>query len=562
LAGAHWIMTEDGRSAQVDHIDPYFTSLAFTDVWTPSDKLLVNLGARVDDFRYDLNNTAQGYPARAFWFNAFNNEYCGAPAQDPVSRWNAATGAFGPCPTGYKPMTDPGVGLVNSVPGSLSQWVVQPRIAGTYTLGPDTVLRASAGKYARAASTSAQEVNVVQQDLPTQLAPFYRLGYHTPFHLNVPDESDNFDVSWEQRIKDTPLSFKISPFYRSTRNQVQYFATDPATGVGTGLNVGTQHSSGVEISLQGGNLARDGLSFQLSYTYTESKIKYSQISNGVSVLDSFNAAIEQFNSYTQACAGAATNAQRCGSGAYAGNAVPVFHNPGGVTVENPYYGDAAQPLIDRNGWYTTYDFIPSAFNNANGFAVPDVATLILSYKHRRFSVTPNVTYSAGSFYGSPLSWGGYVPQSCTQNPRLTPAAPGASCDGEYVTPSGATQSPGVIFMPDPYTGRFDSLGSLRQPWQLSVNLQANYEINARVSLTMIASNLFNACFQRGYAWDDSNFCMYSNLPSNILAPAGNFLAAPPVQLKYPYGPWSNQNEVGYTAVKQPFQLTFDLNVRL
>jgi len=56
--------------------------------------------------------------------------------------------------------------------------------------------------------------------------------------------------------------------------------------------------------------------------------------------------------------------------------------------------------------------------------------------------------------------------------------------------------------------------------------------------------------------------MYSNLPSNILAPAGNFLTTPPVQLKYPYGPWSNQNEVGYTAVKQPFQLTFDLHIRL
>ncbi|MBV8117620.1 MAG: hypothetical protein JOZ01_06555, partial [Candidatus Eremiobacteraeota bacterium] len=44
--------------------------------------------------------------------------------------------------------------------------------------------------------------------------------------------------------------------------------------------------------------------------------------------------------------------------------------------------------------------------------------------------------------------------------------------------------------------------------------------------------------------------------------AGNFLGAPPTELKYPYGPWSNQNEVGYTAVKQPFQLTVDLNLRL
>ena len=77
-------------------------------------------------------------------------------------------------------------------------------------------------------------------------------------------------------------------------------------------------------------------------------------------------------------------------------------------------------------------------------------------------------------------------------------------------------------------------------------------------------------YQRGYAWDNPHFCIYSNLSSNILAPAGNFLGtnaagiptAVPVQLRYPYGVWTNQNEVGYTPVLQPFQLTVNLNVKL
>jgi outer membrane receptor protein involved in Fe transport len=561
LAGAHWVMTEDGRSAQVDTVAPYFTSLALADVWTPNDRLLINLGARMDEFQYHLNNTAAGYPARAFWFNAFNNENCGAPATNPISRWNESTDTFGSCPAGYQPLTTPGVGLVNSVPSSVTYWEFSPRVGLTYTLNTNTVLRASLGKYVRAPATSAQEVNAVQQDLPDEISPFYKLGYLTPYHPNEPDTSSNYDFSWEQRIKGTNLSFKLSPFYRSTRNQVQYFATDPATGVGTGLNVGTQQSSGVEFSFQGGDFSKDGLSFQLSYTYTSSKIKYSTTANNVSVLDSFNSAIEQYNSYTKACAGSAANSTMCGGGVYAGNAVPVFHN-GGATVDNPYYASAPEALIDRNGWFTTYDFIPTAFNNANGFAVPDVATLVVNYKHSRFSVTPNLTYTSGSSYGSPLSWPGYVPQSCYQSPALTPSAPGASCNGTYTTASGSTAAPGVVFIPDPYTHRFDGLGSLLQPWQLTLNLAASYDINPRLSLTMTASNLFNACFQRGYAWDDSNICMYSNLPSNILAPAGNFLTTPPVQLKYPYGPWSNQNEVGYTAVKQPFQMTFDLHIRL
>lgn len=559
-AHAHWVMTENGNAAQFDGVRPYFSSLALTDVWTPDDRLLVNLGARVDNFQYNFDNTVNGFPARAFWFNAFNNENCGAPAQNPVSRWNGQS--FGPCPAGFKPMTDPGVGLVNQVPASSSYWQVSPRVAATFTLDADNVLRASAGRYVRAAETSSQEFDDRQQDLADQIAGFYKLGYTTPYHQLLPDSSWNYDLSWEHHFKGTGISFKMSPFFRATTNQVQNFAIDPATGITTAVNVGSQQSAGVELSLQDGDFARNGLAFSLSYTYTDSRIKYAPISNGVSVLDNLNAAIEQYNSYTRGCAGAASNSAICGGGLYPGNAKPVFVNPGGVHVANPYYSGGLQPLLDRNGWFTTYDVIPTAFASANGFAVPNVATLVLNYKHDRFTITPNLTYSSGSFYGSPLVWPGYVPQSCTHNPALNPVAPGASCSGSYTNASGTTISPGVIFLPDPYTHQFDSLGALRQPWQLTLNLQASYEVNEHATVTMTASNLFNQCFQRGYAWDDSNICMYSNLPSNILAPAGNFLGAPPVQLKYPYGAWSNQNEVGYTAVKQPFQLTVNLNLRL
>lgn len=558
-AGAHWVMTEDGRAAQFDGVRPYFGSLAMTDVWTPNDKLLVNLGAREDNFRYSFDNTVAGFPARAFWFNAFNNENCGAPAQNPVSRWNGSS--FGPCPAGYQPMTVPGVGLSNTVPASTSYWVFSPRVAGTYTLDRDNVLRASAGRYVRAAATSSQEIDDRMQDLPDQIAGFYKLGYTTPYHQNLPDSSWNYDVSWEHHFRGTQLSFKVSPFYRATSNQVQYFAIDPATGIVAGVNVGKQVSTGVELSLQGGDMAKNGLSFLLSYTYTDSRIKYSPVANGVSVLDSLNAAIAQYNSYTRACAGSAENSAVCGGGLYGGNAVAVFHNRHGVNVANPYFNDPLAPLIDKNAWFTTYDVIPTAFASANGFAVPDVATLVLSYKRDRLTITPNLTYNSGSFYGSPLSWPGYVPQSCRQNPASNPIAPGASCNGSY-TAHGATLTPGAIFLPDPYTHQFDSLGSLRQPWQLALNLQASYEINQHATLTVTAANLYNHCFQRGYAWDDPNICMYSNLPSNILAPAGNFLRTPPIELKYPYGPWSNQTEVGYTAVKQPFQFTADLSFRL
>ena len=50
--------------------------------------------------------------------------------------------------------------------------------------------------------------------------------------------------------------------------------------------------------------------------------------------------------------------------------------------------------------------IPSPFNAANGYEVPDVASLILNYRHGRFAVTPSLHYVDGSNYGSPLVWPG------------------------------------------------------------------------------------------------------------------------------------------------------------
>ena len=224
-------------------------------------------------------------------------------------------------------------------------------------------------------------------------------------------------------------------------------------GILAGLNVGTQESYGVEVSLQYGDFSRDGLSGLFSYTHTENRIRFSPI-NGISVIDALNTQIELYNSYTSACASVtkhSPNWQACGSGAFAGNAAPVLPNTqsgtgdqGKLKIPNPYYDGTLQPLFDTGGWYTPYDVIPSPFNAANGYEVPDVASLILNYRHRKLAVTPSLHYVDGSNYGSPLVWPGYVPQSCSAQPAKTPLTPGVSCPGG---------SAGAIFLPDPYSGQ-------------------------------------------------------------------------------------------------------------
>jgi hypothetical protein len=561
-AGARWMMTENGQSAQVDNVTPRFDSFALTDLWEPNDQIVVNLGARFDRFAYFSNNLQAGYPARQFWFNAYNDEFCGAPGKATQWTWNATTSSFGPCAPGFAPLTAPGNGLYNvGAAGSVAN-VFQPRLSFTYTLNPDSVIRGSAGRYARAEGSSYYQYNTYQQNLASFIAQFYPLGYHTPDHNIYPDTSNNFDLSLEKHVKGTQFSYKLTPFYRETSNQLQFQAINPVQGTLAGLNVGTQRSYGVELSLQYGDFSRDGFSSLFSYTHTQNQIRFSPI-NGVSVIDSLNAQIELYNSYTSACSGvtrSSANWQACGRGAYPGNAAPVLlntqsgtPNQGKLKIPNPYYRAGLQPLFDTGAWYTPYDVIPSPFNAANGYEVPDVASLILNYRHGKFAVTPSLHYVDGSNYGSPLVWPGYVPQSCSAQPTKTPLTPGKSCSGGAI---------GAIFLPDPYSSRFDNLGAFIQPAQLTLNMQMSYELSPRLTLTVQAVNLYDQCFQRGYAWDNSVTCVYSTLPSNILAPAGNFIKNPPLQLRYPYGTFFNVTEVGISSVMQPFGFFADLSLKL
>jgi hypothetical protein len=563
IAGAKWMVTENGQAAQLNDVTPDFSSIALTDLWQPNDRLVVNAGVRIDRFAYDTPDLESGYPARQFWFDAFNNEYCGKLGEPPEYAWSGD--AFTGCQAGYLPFNTPGVGLSNVGAAIYVSDVVQPRASFTYSAGNDTVIRGSYGRYARAEGSDYYQYNTVQQNLPSFLAQFYQYGYRTPDHDISPDTSNNADLSLEHRVKGTKLSYKLTPFYRNTQNQLQFQTINAEEGTYAGLNVGRQQSYGLELSVQYGDLRKNGFSELFSYTHTQSEIRFSPI-NGVSVLDSLNRQIQLYNSYTAACAGVTKNAANwvaCGSGAYAGNALANLpYQPGSPrepsTIPNPYYRAALQPLLDTSAEYAPYDLVPSPFSGANGYEVPDVATLVLNYRHDKFAVTPSLHFDDGASYGSPLVWPGYVPQSCTAPPSRTPATPGATCGGTL--PDG--QAIGAIFLPDPYTGKFDDLGAFTQPSELSANVQASYDFSPRVTLTVQAVNLYNRCYQRGYPWDNALTCEYSDLPSEILAPSGNFIKDAPVQLRYPYGTYFNCSGAGYSAVLQPFSFFADVTLRL
>ncbi len=548
LANARWLVTENGDNGQAYQATPYFYGVAVQDVWRPTDRLTINAGVRNDEYAYRLNDLSSNYPARAFWFNAFNNEFCGAPGYSPVGRsFDPGSGAVSACPAGYEPIT-----LSNSRGGSLTYGLLQPRLAGTFGVNSDTVLRASYGRYGRPAATAYQQYNTLEQNLPGFLSQFYPLGYTSPDHDIRPDYSDNFDFSLEHHFPGSSLSLKVTPFFRATSNQLQSIAIVPVGGITSGTNTGSLTARGVEFSLEQGDFGRDGFAARFSYGYTNSTIKYSPLPNGLNVIDVLNHSIQEYNSYTSACAGAANVSKTCGAGLpnTTGNAVPTFNN-NGVVIPNPYYNQAAQPLLDPKAAYAPYDIVPSNFYGANGYVVPNYATLIGHYRKNGVSVTPTLTYSSGSNYGSPLIYPGYVPQGCSAIPAGP--APGKSCG-----------SAGFLFVPDKYTGHFDAPGSLQQPAQVTLNLALSVDTGKRGTLTLTAANLYNRCFQHGYPWETPTTCVYSNLPSNILGASGNFITNPPLQVAYPYGPFLNINNVqqGQSSATQPFALFAEYSLKI
>ncbi|HLW36938.1 MAG TPA: TonB-dependent receptor, partial [Candidatus Eremiobacteraceae bacterium] len=545
-----WLVTETGYRANFNKLNPIFSAFAVNDTWKPTERLTFNIGARIENYLNKLTddtlNTASGSAARAFWFHAYNNEFCFAPGLfQPLQKINSPTDN---CAADYPLST--AVNMVNQNPTSFSHTEFEPRFGASLTADPDNVFRFSAGVYARPASTREASWNVIEENLAAFLGVnFGAYGAFTPNHDVRPDRSTNFDLSWEHHFKNSDTSFKVTPFYRSTQDQVQQTVVNALSGLFASFNTGRQTSAGVEFGLQKGNFANDGWAFNLAYTHTDSHIRFNNLANGRNVIDNMNSYVQLYNSYTSACAGAAPSTDPNSKCGIFGGVEAFATEPNGNA--NPYFNLPSQPLFDRGGSYAPYDLVPVPFAAANGYEVPDVASLIVNYKQGPFNVTPSLTYSSGSVYGAPLSWPG--PQPFT--PASLSPTPGIASVGWGVP----------LMIPDPYTGKFDGFGDFRQPSRLTLNIAFGYQVSKSVKAQLVLTNLYDHCTQRGYAWDYADVCQYSSLPSSFLSPTGGTLAnaaAGPVQLKFPYAMWLNNNNTGFVGVKIPMQATFSVQFKV
>ncbi|MBV8067634.1 MAG: TonB-dependent receptor, partial [Candidatus Eremiobacteraeota bacterium] len=419
---------ENGAYGLNNTVTPYFTGYSLTDQWRPSDKLFFNLGVRVDNYDYVGANTNFG-AARNFWFNAFNQDTCFDTRTLTLVDRSALVGSSGWSTNSQRPCSAFGKQYVNAnmrnIPGAFDYNIPQPRFGMTYTVNPNTVLRASYGRYNEQPSAAYEQYNGLQQNLPDSLAQFYPLGFTTPGHEVAPSVSYNSDLSIEHRFPGTDMSFKLTPFLRQTQDQIENFYINYTTGLVSGLNAGYQTSKGFEFQFDKGDFSRNGFAGQLSFAYTYATVTYSVLPNGTTVISPINSGISQYNAYTEACArggseygklqfgqavcGATTNGLPAAA-CYTAKGAPDPSCKAPDAVANPYWRSPAFSLFDPNASYLPYSIFPGPIGSGvNAFTYPYVATLILNYRHDRFTITPSFQFVAGNRYGAPLTTPGIDP---------------------------------------------------------------------------------------------------------------------------------------------------------
>jgi TonB dependent receptor/Carboxypeptidase regulatory-like domain len=581
-----WMTGEVGPYATFNTVTPRFYALSLQDTWKPTDRLTFNLGLRENIYRFEFTPTGGG--ARDFWLAAWNQSQCYSPTFQgggPFDKTNPPVSSIAPilvtqpCSAltfnGAHPFIPATMVNATANGGAVNYPELEPRIGGTYTLNPDNVLRFSAGRYSQPANAAFQQYNALQQNLFNFIGPlFFKFGFNTPNHTIRPSISYNYDLSLEHHFANTQTSFKLTPFYRATSDQVQQLFIDPKTAFVSGLNAGKQTTSGVEFELNWGNFNANGWAGQFAYTYTHSLIKYSALPSGLTVLSSINSDIQHYNSFTSACVGAVSSTSPtslCGvDGGSNANATDV--NPclpigcvGTVPVANPYFNAPAQGLFDPNGSYTPYDIIPAGVQlSEESFITPHEATLVLQWKHDKWSFIPAFQFHAGTKYGAPEGTIGFDPSSCGGVVASPIAGDLRYPYGGTGSPADATHCTQTLVIPDTTTKVFDAPGAFTEPSQFSGHFAIGYDATSRVSYQLNVANIINTCFggtREPWVSSDRRLCNYGVINGNVPSAGNLFNPGDTIQpfVKYPYFP---SNTTGASAVVLPLQASFNVTFKL
>ncbi|MBV8373906.1 MAG: hypothetical protein JO302_00195, partial [Candidatus Eremiobacteraeota bacterium] len=322
---------------------------------------------------------------------------------------------------------------------------------------------------------------------------YYNNGFNSIVHDNPIQYSNNYDASYEQHLKNTDWTFKLSPFYRYTSNQnVQVSLPGGLTG---GFNTGTAKNSGIELAIQKGDASKNGFSGQLSYTYTYSLLKYGLI-NGANAVTTLLQALQPLESLEKVNGGSPCYYMGTGVPSCTKSAVINGHRVSPADfVFNPYYnftytnaGLMSEYPID--GFYPSYfSAFPNGLQSGDSSTIipPNVFSGFVSYKHDKIQATLTANLWEGTQYGGPTDVAGIDPRSCLANQSQIGVVPGSQF-GDYQT------CPTTIPIPNPVTGQLATLNEYRNPWELNLGAQLSYQVTPQIKTSVLLANIGNWCF--------------------------------------------------------------------
>jgi hypothetical protein len=296
------------------------------------------------------------------------------------------------------------------------------------------------------------------------------------------------------------MSVKLTPFYTwVTGWQQQTFI---GANFFTLVPVGINRSQGAEFQFNKGDFTRNGLSGQLAFTYTDSKVRFQNwpLSTGGVIPNTtlaLNQAIAQYNGLTKAGGGSPCYQN--------GKGVPCSTPNGKIasgfdTILNPYYNRPSQGLLDPGGWYNPYTpaIAPNLSNSVATYISPYVASLILNWRKDKLAITPSFNFQSGGYYGSPLDTVGLDPRTCVQNSaaagitKVSPKTNPLQCNYLKATAPGLGPF-SYLYVPNPEVGSF-LYDNYQNPSSIFGNLQVTYDLTPRIRLSIFGIDLFHTCF--------------------------------------------------------------------
>ena len=523
---ANWDAVWNGNNnGPLNEVKPGFANLALSDEFRPSDQVPDRRGDPLRQLQLLASRRARAWPISLRRYQVANY-YCVNPSHNNTVLVTPLTpGTVPPAVAALVTASDRRRGLrraykylypggtvttgwvhpngkaqdgvsaptfTNQSPSGYDQFYYSPRLAFTFTQNPDTVWRFSAGRYTEPPLSAATQYLYSSGSGATNLwANFMGDGFYSPFHPLPGMSTGQYDLSFEHHFHASPWSIKITPFYTHTTNWEQQAFI--GSGFVTQVPVGQFQSEGAEMALTAGDFTRNGLSGQLSFTYTHAAAQFQNllVPNHAGTM---NTQIKQFNALTKAGGGSPCYAPFNGS-TVVDDGVQQSQGHRESVLQHARAGSArSQRLVS-----SLHLQLPPAFG-------PELRCRRRRATPRRtcrrccstgvitgLAITPSLQFESGAKLR--FADGRCRRRSSRLRLNQTQAgvvnANGQYCDYLHQAGVGAT---GYLYIPNPQTGSFATFGQYTEPNILAGNMQIRYDVSPRITLTATAANIFHSCF--------------------------------------------------------------------